>query len=210
MDMLLILLTSLFTLTFIGVIVGIIFLIVRKEKWVGIIVAGLSMGIGFLVLIIGLNVTTIKLFEGMNNPSSTYNYEADYNYETSDDYDDEYDEDYYDDYTDVKYGEAVEIENNSTVTIYKPELSQKKEGYDIYKVKVKYVNTSSDPIRFYSEDVSLYDSADDDYGRQITEDAFSGEIQPGETKELTLYYEVYNLGPYDVEYDNYNWTTIEE
>ncbi|EIU7103148.1 DUF4352 domain-containing protein, partial [Listeria monocytogenes] len=138
------------------------------------------------------------------------NYEADYNYKTSDDYDDEYDENYYDDYTDVHYGESVEIENDSTVTIYKPELSQKKEGYDIYKVKVKYVNTSSDSITFYSEDVSLYDSADDDYGRQIINDAFSGEIQPGETKELTLYYEVYNLGPYDVEYDNYNWTTIEE
>ncbi|EAE5089707.1 hypothetical protein E1V59_13430, partial [Listeria monocytogenes] len=64
MGMLLILLVSLFILTFIGVVVGIILLIVRKEKWAGIIVAGLSVGIGFLVLVAGLNITTIKLFEG--------------------------------------------------------------------------------------------------------------------------------------------------
>ncbi|PCX40749.1 DUF4352 domain-containing protein [Listeria monocytogenes] len=209
MGMLLILLASLFILTFIGVVVGIILLIVRKEKWAGIIVAGLSVGIGFLVLVAGLNITTIKLFEGFNNPLSIHNYNSS-NDPFTNDYSEDYDDDYYDDYIDVSYGESVEIENDSTVTIYKPELFQIKESYDIYKVKVKYANTSSDPISFYSEDIALYDNADDDYGQQITEEGFAGEIQPGETKELTLYYEVYNLGPYDVEYDNYNWTTSKE
>ncbi|MBC2192840.1 DUF4352 domain-containing protein [Listeria sp. FSL L7-0229] len=205
MDMLLILLISLFTLTFIGVVVGIILLIVRKERWAGIIVAGLSFGIGFFVLIAGLNVVTASLSKLANNPFSIYNYESDGDTNTSN-FEEDYDENYYDDYTDVNFDEAVTIENGSTVTISKPELSQKKEGYEIYKVKVKFENTSSDPIEFFSEDVSLYDNTDDDYGQQITEDKFSGEIQAGESKELTLYYEVFNSGPYDVEYDNYNWT----
>ncbi|MBC2329587.1 DUF4352 domain-containing protein [Listeria swaminathanii] len=205
MDMLLILLISLFTLTFIGVVVGIILLIVRKERWAGIIVTGLSFGLGFCVLLAGLNVATATLFEASNNPFSIYNYDAGEDLYANN-FEEDYDEDYYDDYTDVNFGEAVTIENGSTVTISKPELSQKKEGYEIYKVKVKFENTGSDAVMFYSEDVSLYDDTDDDYGQQITEDDFSGEVQPGEAKEITLYYEVFNSGPYDVEYDNYNWT----
>lgn len=39
-----------------------------------------------------------------------------------------------------------------------------KEGYDIYKVKVKYVNISFDLISFYFEDIVFYDNVDDDYG----------------------------------------------
>ncbi|HDA9690412.1 TPA: DUF4352 domain-containing protein, partial [Listeria innocua] len=117
-----------------------------------------------------------------------------------------YDEDYYNDYTDVDYGEPVVLENDSTITVYKPEVSQKNDGYDIYKVKVKFENTGTDPLPFYSEDISLYDDAAEDYGQQITEDSFTGDVQPGETKELTLYYEVYNFGPYSIEYDNYSWT----
>lgn len=65
MDMLLILLISLFILTFIGVVVGIILLIVRKERWAGIIVAGLSFGIGFYVLLAGLNLATVSLLQAL-------------------------------------------------------------------------------------------------------------------------------------------------
>ncbi|EAD5842511.1 TPA: DUF4352 domain-containing protein [Listeria innocua] len=204
MDMLLILLISLFILTFIGVVVGIILLIVRKERWAGIIVAGLSFGIGFYVLLAGLNLATVSLLQGFNNPFSFYGGSGTDVY--SNDYAESYDEDYYNDYTDVDYGEPVVLENDSTITVYKPEEFQKKDGYDIYKVKVKFENTGTDPIPFYSEDVSLYDDAAEDYGQQITEDSFTGDVQPGETKELTLYYEVYNFGPYSIEYDNYSWT----
>ncbi|MBC2267417.1 DUF4352 domain-containing protein [Listeria sp. FSL L7-0083] len=204
MGMLLILLISLFILTFIGVVVGIILLIVRKERWAGIIVTGLSFGIGFYVLLAGLNVTTVSLLQGFNNPFSFYSNSGTDVY--SNDYAENYDEDFYNDYTDVDYGESVVLENDSTITVYKPEVSQKKDGYDVYQVKVKYENTGVDPTPFYSENISLYDDAAEDYGQQITEDGFSGDVQPGETKELTLYYEVYNFGPYSIEYDNYSWT----
>lgn len=119
--MLFILLVSLFIFIFIGVVVGIILFIVRKEKWVGIIVVGLFVGIGFLVLVVGFNIIMIKLFEGFNNLFFIYNYNLS-NELFINDYVEDYDEDYYDDYIDVSYGEFVEIENNSIVIIYKFEL----------------------------------------------------------------------------------------
>lgn len=70
MNMLIALLVGLFLLTFIGVVVGIVLLIVRKEKWAGIIVAGLSLGIGFCIMIAGLNLVTTNLLQTFSNPFS--------------------------------------------------------------------------------------------------------------------------------------------
>ncbi|GAB3961124.1 hypothetical protein GCM10027614_83460 [Micromonospora vulcania] len=142
---------------------------------------GIIRGNRLLVLVAGLNITTIKLFEGFNNPLSIHNYNSS-NEPFTNDYAEDYDEDYYDDYIDVSYGESVEIENNSTVTIYKPELTQMKEGYDIYKVKVKYANTSSDPISFYSEDIALYDNADDDYTNKLRKKVLLEKFNQGRQK----------------------------
>lgn len=205
MNMLIALLVGLFLLTFIGVVVGIVLLIVRKEKWAGIIVAGLSLGIGFCIMIAGLNLVTTNLLQTFSNPFSFSSYGNGLdNY--SDDYSQGDDTESLDDYIDVSYGEEVILDDESSITISKPEMYREKADYDVYKVRVKFENTSNDTVSFSSDDVSLYDNADEEYGEQITEKSFSGDVQPGETKELVLYYEVYNFGPYDVEYDNYNWT----
>lgn len=193
---------GLFFLTFIGFIVGIILLIVRKEKWAGIIAAGLSMGIGFYIILGGLNLITSSLLQSFSNPFAfTYDLEG-----YADDYSDEYSDDFVDDFINVKYGETVTMTDESLVTVYKPVMSREQTGYDVYAVKVKVENPSTEKITFYSDDVSLYDLADEDYGEDVTEEYLEETINPGETKNLTLYYEVYNFGPYDVEYGDYNWT----
>ncbi|MBC1443032.1 DUF4352 domain-containing protein [Listeria seeligeri] len=198
---LLLILVGLFLLTFIGLIIGIMLLIIRKEKWAGIIVAGLSIGIGFYILLAGLNLATISLMQNLSNPSTFSDFGS-----SSDSYSDNYEDEYTDDYTNVKYGETATMEDESLITINKPKVSREEADYDIYEVKVKVENPSTDDISFSSEDVYIYDQADDDYGDEITEKAFSGTIKPGETKEVTIFFKVYNFGPYDVEYDNYNWT----
>ncbi|MGC9248866.1 hypothetical protein [Listeria ivanovii] len=198
---LLLILVGFFLLTFIGLIVGIVLLIVRKEKWAGIIVAGLSLGIGFYIILGGLNLVTTSLLQSFSNP---FAFTSDFG--NSDSYSDDYTDDFDDDYIDVKYGQTVTMDDESTVIINKPVMYREKADYDIYSVNVKVKNSGAEEIIFSSEDVLLYDHADDDYGEEITEKAFSGIIKLGETKELTLFYKVYNFGPYDVEYDNYNWT----
>ncbi|KKD43790.1 DUF4352 domain-containing protein [Listeria seeligeri] len=194
---LLLILVGLFLLTFIGMVIGIVLLIIRKEKWAGIIVAGLSIGIGFYILLAGLNLATIKLLQNSSNPSTFSDFGS-----SSNNYDDEFT----DDYINVKYGETATLDDESLITINKPTVSREETDYDIYEVKVKVENPSTDDISFSSEDVYIYDQADDDYGDEITEKAFSGTIKPGETKEVTIFFRVYNFGPYEVEYDNYNWT----
>ncbi|AIS59865.1 DUF4352 domain-containing protein [Listeria ivanovii] len=198
---LLLILVGFFLLTFIGLIVGIVLLIVRKEKWAGIIVSGLSLGIGFYIILGGLNLVTTSLLQSFSNP---FSFTSDFG--NSDSYSDDYTDNFDDDYIDVKYGQTVTMDDESTVTINKPVIYREKADYDIYSVNMKVKNSGADEITFSSEDVLLYDYADDDYGEEITEKVFSGTIKPGETKELTLFYKVYNFGPYDVEYDNYNWT----
>ncbi|MBF2476378.1 DUF4352 domain-containing protein [Listeria seeligeri] len=194
---LLLILVGLFLLTFIGMVIGIVLLIIRKEKWAGIIVAGLSIGIGFYILLAGLNLATINLLQNFSNPSTFSDFGS-----SSNNYDDEFT----DDYINVKYGEMATLDDESLITINKPTVSREETDYDIYEVKVKVENPSTDDISFSSEDVYIYDQADDDYGDEITEKAFSGTIKPGETKEVTIFFRVYNFGPYEVEYDNYNWT----
>lgn len=194
---LLLILVGLFLLTFIGMVIGIVLLIIRKEKWAGIIVAGLSIGIGFYILLAGLNLATINLLQNFSNPSTFSDFGS-----SSNNYDDEFT----DDYINVKYGETATLDDESLITINKPTVSREETDYDIYEVKVKVENPSTDDISFSSEDVYIYDQADDDYGDEITEKAFSGTIKPGETKEVTIFFRVYNFGPYEVEYDNYNWT----
>lgn len=194
---LLLILVGLFLLTFIGMVIGIVLLIIRKEKWAGIIVAGLSIGIGFYILLAGLNLATIKLLQNSSNPSTFSDFGS-----SSNNYDDEFT----DDYINVKYGETATLDDESLITINKPTVSREETDYDIYEVKVKVENPSTDDISFSSEDVYIYDQADDDYGDEITEKVFSGTIKPGETKEVTIFFRVYNFGPYEVEYDNYNWT----
>lgn len=194
---LLLILVGLFLLTFIGMVIGIVLLIIRKEKWAGIIVAGLSIGIGFYILLAGLNLATINLLQNFSNPSTFSDFGS-----SSNNYDDEFT----DDYINVKYGETTTLDDESLITINKPTVSREETDYDIYEVKVKVENPSTDDISFSSEDVYIYDQADDDYGDEITEKAFSGTIKPGETKEVTIFFRVYNFGPYEVEYDNYNWT----
>ncbi|MBC1484855.1 DUF4352 domain-containing protein [Listeria seeligeri] len=194
---LLLILVGLFLLTFIGMVIGIVLLIIRKEKWAGIIVAGLSIGIGFYILLAGLNLATINLLQNSSNPSTFSDFGS-----SSNNYDDEFT----DDYINVKYGETATLDDESLITINKPTVSREETDYDIYEVKVKVENPSTDDISFSSEDVYIYDQADDDYGDEITEKAFSGTIKPGETKEVTIFFRVYNFGPYEVEYDNYNWT----
>ncbi|MBM5604153.1 DUF4352 domain-containing protein [Listeria seeligeri] len=194
---LLLILVGLFLLTFIGMVIGIVLLIIRKEKWAGIIVAGLSIGIGFYILLAGLNLATINLLQNFSNPTTFSDFGS-----SSNNYDDEFT----DDYINVKYGETATLDDESLITINKPTVSREETDYDIYEVKVKVENPSTDDISFSSEDVYIYDQADDDYGDEITEKAFSGTIKPGETKEVTIFFRVYNFGPYEVEYDNYNWT----
>lgn len=194
---LLLILVGLFLLTFIGMVIGIVLLIIRKEKWAGIIVAGLSIGIGFYILLAGLNLATINLLQNFSNPSTFSDFGS-----SSNNYDDEFT----DGYINVKYGETATLDDESLITINKPTVSREETDYDIYEVKVKVENPSTDDISFSSEDVYIYDQADDDYGDEITEKAFSGTIKPGETKEVTIFFRVYNFGPYEVEYDNYNWT----
>ncbi|WP_270998409.1 DUF4352 domain-containing protein [Listeria seeligeri] len=194
---LLLILVGLFLLTFIGMVIGIVLLIIRKEKWAGIIVAGISIGIGFYILLAGLNLATINLLQNFSNPSTFSDFGS-----SSNNYDDEFT----DDYINVKYGETATLDDESLITINKPTVSREETDYDIYEVKVKVENPSTDDISFSSEDVYIYDQADDDYGDEITEKAFSGTIKPGETKEVTIFFRVYNFGPYEVEYDNYNWT----
>ncbi|WP_270994202.1 DUF4352 domain-containing protein [Listeria seeligeri] len=194
---LLLILVGLFLLTFIGMVIGIVLLIIRKEKWAGIIVAGLSIGIGFYILLAGLNLATINLLQNSSNPSTFSDFGS-----SSNNYDDEFT----DDYINVKYGETATLDDESLITINKPTVSREETDYDIYEVKVKVENPSTDDISFSSEDVYIYDQADDDYGDEITEKAFSGTIKHGETKEVTIFFRVYNFGPYEVEYDNYNWT----
>ncbi|EFS03159.1 conserved hypothetical protein, partial [Listeria seeligeri FSL S4-171] len=141
-------------------VIGIVLLIIRKEKWAGIIVAGLSIGIGFYILLAGLNLATINLLQNFSNPSTFSDFGS-----SSNNYDDEFT----DDYINVKYGETATLDDESLITINKPTVSREETDYDIYEVKVKVENPSTDDISFSSEDVYIYDQADDDYGDEITE-----------------------------------------
>lgn len=114
---LLLILVGLFLLTFIGLIIGIVLLIIRKEKWAGIIVAGLSIGIGFYILLAGLNLATISLMQNLSNPSTFSDFGS-----SSDSYSDNYEDEYTDDYTNVKYGETATMEDESLITINKPKV----------------------------------------------------------------------------------------
>ncbi|MBC6307963.1 DUF4352 domain-containing protein [Listeria sp. FSL L7-1582] len=213
-------------LCLVGLIVGIILLIVRKNKMPGAIMMSSATFLG----IIFCGVFAISfIFSGsyasdsmMDNQSMMYDDLMDGStYDDTDGEDDPYNdsEEYYDEdydyfsdeYTEYKVGQAAEVDDNVFVNVTKiekwagdKEFHSPMAGYYV-KATVTIENKDVRSTTYYADDFLIYDN-DGLEGDNAYKEDWRVVVKPGTKVTKEIYFDVYGDGPFHIVCYGVSWS----
>ncbi|WP_099221198.1 DUF4352 domain-containing protein [Listeria costaricensis] len=198
----------LFILSLIGLIGGILILVLRKKKPLGITLLSVS-GVVFLFLsCYFIGHLFFSIYQGYEKTATEENaaeaLDPDYG-NGSDDYSD----DYFDDYTEGAFGSTMTTSNQIVVTVSKPSTGNLDErGLDkYYKIDVAITNNSDENLYVSADDFYLYDYTTDMYPDVIDKDYFHEKIEPGKSANFSVYFDyVDDDAELEVEYADLIWS----
>ncbi|MBC1473583.1 DUF4352 domain-containing protein [Listeria grandensis] len=207
-----------------GLIVGIILLVVRKNKLPGAIMTSASMFLGIIFsgvlvsgLIFGGVASDVSVDRSMMHDNlmdgSTYDDTGgeDEPYDEYDNYD-EGDYDYFsDDYTQYKVGQVAEFEDNVWVNVTKiekwpgdKELNSPMAGYYV-KATVTIENKGVRSVTYYADDFLIYDK-DGLEGDNAYKEDWRAIVKPATKVTKTVYFDVYGDGPFHIALYDVSWS----
>ncbi|AQY51184.1 hypothetical protein UE46_09065 [Listeria weihenstephanensis] len=212
-------------LCFVALVVGVILLIVRKNKWPGAIMTSASAFLGIIfcgVFAVGIAFSGLSSdYSMMGNHSMMYDDLMDgSNYDDTNGEDDPYDgseeysedEGYYaDDYITYKVGQVAEFEDNVWINVTKLEkwpgdtdLDSPMAGYYV-KATVTIENKGTRSATYYADDFLIYDNTGAEGDNAYKED-WREIVKPGTKVTKTVYFDVYGDGPFHVALYDVSWS----
>ncbi|EUJ51579.1 DUF4352 domain-containing protein [Paenilisteria rocourtiae] len=215
-------------LCLIALIVGIILLIVRRNKMLGAIMTSSSAFLG--IIFCGVLVSSMILSSGFPGMSMMRDHPMMYDdlmdgstYDDTggeddpyNDYDEYYDEDedyeyFSDDYTQYKVGQAAEVEDNVFINITKmekwagdKEFNSPMAGYYV-KATVTIENKASRSTTYYADDFLIYDN-DGLEGDNAYKEDWRVVVKPNTKVTKEIYFDVYGDGPFHIACYDASWS----
>ncbi|WP_239253984.1 DUF4352 domain-containing protein [Listeria ilorinensis] len=198
----------LFILSLIGLVGGILILILRKKKPLGITLISVS-GVVFLFLSCWfIGQLLFSVYQDYEKAVSEENTSAALNPNYGDG-SDSYTDDYFDDYREGAFGNTMTTSNQIVVTVSKPSTGDLDErGLEkYYKIDVAITNHSDENLYVSADDFYLYDYTTDIYPDVIDKDYFHEKIEPGKSANFSVYFDyIDDDAELEVEYADLIWS----